>query len=375
MAGLAVIAGRSAARWRRGGDDRRRPVAERVPLFVHVAALLALAFLVAVVAGLGMWVAVGRPDLSSATTSGAGTAAWSIANTFDALKIVLAIVAGIGGVVALTVAYRRQDHSEAAEHRENTKLFNERFGKAAEQLGADKSAIRLTGTYAMAGLADDWEEGRQTCIDVLCAYLRAPYDSAARDEQQVRHTIVILIRAHLTPELIDTSRRPRWHGYRFDLRGATLDGGDLSRIDLREGTFLNLRGAVITDGEVSFSGAKFSGGTAAFNEARFLGGTVSFVGAHFSGGTVSFSDAEVSGGTVSFIGAQFSGGAVSFSDARFSGGTVAFNSADFAGGTVAFRDADFAGGHVDFSTPRSWSAPPIGVVSTQRGVSWPATAS
>jgi hypothetical protein len=28
----------------------------------------------------------------------------------------------------------------------------------------------------MAGLADDWPENRQTCIDVLCAYLRLPYE-------------------------------------------------------------------------------------------------------------------------------------------------------------------------------------------------------
>ena len=24
----------------------------------------------------------------------------------------------------------------------------------------------------MAGLADDWKENQQTCVDVLCAYLR-----------------------------------------------------------------------------------------------------------------------------------------------------------------------------------------------------------
>jgi hypothetical protein len=26
----------------------------------------------------------------------------------------------------------------------------------------------------MARLADDWKENRQTCVDVLCAYLRLP---------------------------------------------------------------------------------------------------------------------------------------------------------------------------------------------------------
>jgi hypothetical protein len=61
----------------------------------------------------------------------------------------------------------------------------------------------------MAGLADDWEENRQTCVDVLCAYLRMPYEPApgkhAPAEQrlafhairEVRHTVVMVITAHL----------------------------------------------------------------------------------------------------------------------------------------------------------------------------------
>src|SRR6202050_1057565 len=59
---------------------------------------------------------------------------------------------------------------------QRTRTVNERFATAAEQLGSDKPAVRLAGVYAMAGLADDWEENRQTCVDVLCAYLRLPYE-------------------------------------------------------------------------------------------------------------------------------------------------------------------------------------------------------
>jgi hypothetical protein len=59
---------------------------------------------------------------------------------------------------------------------QRTRTLNERFATAAGQLGSDKpAAVRLAGAYAMAGLADDWEENRQTCVDVLCAYLRIPY--------------------------------------------------------------------------------------------------------------------------------------------------------------------------------------------------------
>src|SRR4051794_1582805 len=46
-----------------------------------------------------------------------------------------------------------------------------RYQDAATQLGHDKPPVRLAGVYAMARLADDWEEQRQTCIDVLCGYL------------------------------------------------------------------------------------------------------------------------------------------------------------------------------------------------------------
>jgi hypothetical protein len=49
---------------------------------------------------------------------------------------------------------------------QRTRTLNERFATAAGQLGDDKpAAVRLAGVYAMAGLADDWEANRQTCVD------------------------------------------------------------------------------------------------------------------------------------------------------------------------------------------------------------------
>jgi uncharacterized protein YjbI with pentapeptide repeats len=382
-AGAIGVVAEAGRRWRRGGAARRRPVAERVPLFGHVAVLLLLAAIVAVTVGTGMWAIFGRPQLAAPGTAGTdatlpgGAAPWSVQNTFDAIKIVLAVVAGIGGVVALTVAYRKQDHGEAAEHRENTKLFNDRFGRAADQLGSGQAAVRLAGVYALAGLADDWAEGRQTCIDVLCAYLCMPYtpppaekpppagampaglplgraaggnDSRdARQEQQVRRTVLALIRERLQPARADD--RPRWHGHRFNLHGAVIDGGDLSGIHVPAGTVLDLTAAAFPGGTVDFSGAVFSGGTVGFRYAVFSGGTVGFRYAVFSGGAVGFGGAVFSGGTVDFGGAEFSGGAVDFGGAEFSGSTVDFGGAKFsAGSTVGFTGAKFsAGSTVDFS--------------------------
>src|SRR5215831_12883149 len=86
---------------------------------------------------------------------------------------------------------------------QRTRTLNERFATAADRLGGDKPpAVRLAAAYAMAGLADDWKESRQTCIDVLCAYLRIAYkpdpgDEAAVEERltfladrEVRHTVI-----------------------------------------------------------------------------------------------------------------------------------------------------------------------------------------
>jgi hypothetical protein len=104
---------------------------------------------------------------------------------------------------------REQLDRTLAEQR--TRTLNDRFATAAGQLGDDKPpAVRLAGVYAMAGLADDWEENRQTRVDVLCAYLRMPYEPdpgekasaperlAFRASREVRHTVIRVITAHLS---------------------------------------------------------------------------------------------------------------------------------------------------------------------------------
>src|SRR5262245_30899342 len=53
---------------------------------------------------------------------------------------------------------------------QRAQTLNGRFATAAAQLGDGQPAVRLAGVHAMAGLADDWPENRQTCVDILCAY-------------------------------------------------------------------------------------------------------------------------------------------------------------------------------------------------------------
>src|SRR6185437_8749040 len=108
-------------------------------------------------------------------------------------------------------------------------------------------AVRLAGVYAMAGLADDWPENRQTCVDVLYGYLRMPYEPDPGDEapgpqrlafrtsRQVRHTVIRIITAHLKPDAALS-----WQDLKLDFTGVVFDGGDF-------------RSAEFSGGEVSFT--------------------------------------------------------------------------------------------------------------------------
>lgn len=228
---------------------------------------------------------------------------------FEMVKLSLGVVAGAGALVALVVAYRRQRVDEDGALREATRLHTERFTGAVSQLGDLSPAVRLGGVHALAGLADDapTRQLRQTCIDVLCAYLRLPYtpdpgtdpevEDARREYlalREARHTVIRVTCDHLR---LPVENPHSWQGHDFDFTGVVFDGG-------------------------AFSEARFSHGTIRFNGADFSGESVFFVGTEFSGATVLFNSAKFSGAKVHFGGATFSGRTVHFGDAKFSGGTV-----------------------------------------------------
>ncbi|MGL5823859.1 MAG: hypothetical protein ACRCYU_03325, partial [Nocardioides sp.] len=191
-------------------------------------------------------------------------------NALDIIKIALAFAAGVGGAVALVTGYRRQALAEREESATDVLRFDQRFGSAAAQLGGATPAIRMAGVYAMAALADQYPARRQQCVDVLCGYLRLPWDPAddhiavsttetthsavertvrevttpARQhhDREVRATILAIIRAHL----IDPDALTNWCNLDFNLGNARLENVDLSRV-----TFSGAR--------TSFNGAMFSG--------------------------------------------------------------------------------------------------------------------
>ena len=260
-------------------------------------------------------------SLTAAVVVGVGLAAlttWMISGAVveraagdgDALRAALPAMVGAVIAVGLVVVYRRQKDTERAQ-------FAQRFGAASTQLGASDTAVRIAGVYAMAAAADESQvfARRQQCIDVLCGYLRLPYEpdsgsnhlsefvstttwkatppatnieetrrqAVRQNDREVRETIVRVLAQRLQRSA-DTS----WSANDFDLTGVLFE-------------------------DAWFAGARFSGRHAWFD------------GAVFTGPNTSFDDAEFNAEVVSFDGANFE------SDAAFAGATFRARSAGGGG--------------------------------------------
>lgn len=308
---------------------------------------------------------------------------------------------------AATLASQRQQ-LEATLAEEHVRTLNERFATAATQLGSDKPAVRLAGVYAMAGLADDWADNRQQCVDVLCAYIRLPYerapgDSASTDQKamwladrEVRLTVLRVIAAHLRPTSMPGARPVSWAGVDLDFTGAVFDGGDFSfgefsagRISFIEAEFIDgtfyFTGAIFTGGRVNFEGAKFTGGWLNFENCLFFGpppgssaspandqsithqfdvkareysgealasGPLSFVHTRFEEGGFSFNGSRITGGTIDLRDADFEDFFAGFADIEMTGGTLNFQAARINGDAVHFDRSRLAGGLIDFTESR-----------------------
>lgn len=134
---------------------------------------------------------------------------------------------------------------EDAEDRKQWRLeqYSQRFQDAARQLGDVAAPVRLAGAYAMARLADDWQDQRQVCVNVLCSYLRLPEpsDKELASERPVRETIQSLLRTNLLDRR--DGRGPKWPELTVDLSNAALHNFDFRDFSVHH---LSLRGAVLT---------------------------------------------------------------------------------------------------------------------------------
>jgi uncharacterized protein YjbI with pentapeptide repeats len=376
---------------------------------------LAAAALVVIGVGVATWLLIAYGDGSAEST-----------NRLDAIKTAGTIVVGTGGAGALWLAARRQRTSEISlrqkdldhEKVDRAHALQERmaaateadaverritdlYTKAAEQLGSDKAPVRLAGLYALERLAQVAPSQRQTVVNLLCAYLRMPFEeSGPAEERQVRLTAQRILATHAAEG--DT----HWPDLDLDLTGATLLDLDFTGSVIRRLTCANARlygstqlaGATLQN--ASFEEAEFAG-PASFTDTTFLGPAqflyARFKSAHFErtrfvanarfsearfaleasfrstvfeaaarySNTVFASDVQFDGvrfgGRVRFAGTRFEG-AVHFTETEFSSETR-FDRAVFAtltdfvnvgfGDYVEFSEAKFRGdtrfGHVRFA--------------------------
>ncbi|MEU8900248.1 pentapeptide repeat-containing protein [Nocardia sp. NPDC048505] len=307
-------------------------------------------------------------------------------NQVQLTAIALAVLAGIGGAVAVTVAYRRQRDLERGR-------FAELIGGAVRQLGDEDPAVRIAGAYAVAVIADECStlRRRQQCIDVLCGYLRLPYEPGdganhlvsraeslqepgsrvervyhiRRDEREVRRTIVRVIAEHLRRASPDgPSRRyadVSWSQCDFDFTGAVFDDADFQGVEFggRWTLFAGARfvGDLRTDFErarftgrhVSFHGAVFAEAPVVFDRAEFRGEHTGFDEAVFKSPSLSFDDAVFAGDRTGFTGARFVGAEASFRAAAFGAELTSFEGATVDGERVSFAHTVFGGVRVAFS--------------------------
>ncbi|MEV0341711.1 pentapeptide repeat-containing protein [Nocardia sp. NPDC050713] len=304
-------------------------------------------------------------------------------NQVDLTKIALSVTAGVGGAVALVVAYRRQRDLERGR-------FAELFGAAARQLGDEDPAVRLAGVYAMAGVADEFSAPvrRQQCVDVLCGYLRLPYEPddganhlisraetaqesgreiervyrVRHNDREVRGTIVRVIAAHLRPY-----GEASWSRCDFDFTGAVLENADFEATEFagRRTTFTGVRfvgdrsadfnRARFTGQHVTFRDALFTVPIAHFGSAEFRTARTTFDGATFKSPQTRFDEATFAGPRTGFIGTRFLGARTSWRAAAFQAERTSFAQATLDGEHVSFEEAVFSGQHLAFTATQLYA--------------------
>ncbi|MFI9006933.1 pentapeptide repeat-containing protein [Actinosynnema sp. NPDC053489] len=227
------------------------------------------------------------------------------------------------------VETERKDLEHAKAEHDRSRVADERFARSVELLGHDAEQVRVGAMHALAGLARSRPEYTQTVLDVLCAYLRRPFERDGDErELEVRLTAQRLV-ADLLPRA-GVEGAPR---YDLDLTRAYLEYFDLSqrqvgRLLMRSTTLAESNSLHHTEvhGDAYFT-ASASSGRLHLHHVVFRGGawfsrfacerTTDFRATRFLGPT-KFAESSFTG-PVTFEGCEFAGPA-DFADARFTGG-------------------------------------------------------
>lgn len=228
----------------------------------------------------------------------------------------------------------RHELERCTNEQDRERVADERFARAVELLGHEADQVRVGALHALTGLARSRPSVTQTVLDVLCAYLRRPFDHpdfalgrtgerpqwAPEDEHDAhRERQVRLTAQRLIGELLPDREQDQGSIFDLDLTAAVLDYLDLSgkafgRLLLRDASLhgsTRLSSAEI-NGEVWFTRAVSHGkldcaGTVFRAQSNFYHLTthdrVTFEDTHFHQGVVFLS--ATFHGPVSMAGSTF----------------------------------------------------------------------
>ncbi|MDX8049138.1 hypothetical protein SK571_07080 [Lentzea sp. BCCO 10_0798] len=204
-----------------------------------------------------------------------------------------------GGAIVALYALWLNDRKHLLE---SEKVADERFARAVELLGNEADQVRVGAMHALVSLARSTPRYQQTVLDVLCAYLRRPFEHPAHKarpedpdqhfgevptETQLEHQ-VRLTAQRLIKDTLSWGKKRRHESFDLDLTGAvleyfSLDGRYVNRFVARRAQFYgitNLRNVHVKSVTL-FSGGKFHGRLQLEN-AEFTGG-ISFQETAFAG--------------------------------------------------------------------------------------------
>ena len=298
----------------------------------------------------------------------------------------LYITGGAIAVVGLIETFRKNnneklknDQDKEKNDREHLRQVRadrrERYTKAVEQLGDEKSPIRMGGVYTLVGLVDEWLEEEnlseserlkegQVIINNLCAYIRSPFTLASHYDELSNPTP--------TPKGIYKDKKEKFYADK-----ATLDSETDVRLSIIKEIHNRIQGpdkntpGAWSDFEYDFSGSTFFYPIDLTNS--YYAKPINFSGstykgwADFSGSTYQ-GRADFSGSTyqgrADFTCSIYQGGAYftgsTYTDWAYFTGSTYTGWADFRDSTYTdwadFRNSTYQGG-ADFrnSTYTDWA--------------------
>jgi hypothetical protein len=188
----------------------------------------------------------------------------------ELIQLIATIVGGVAIFWNLVIA-RQQLAASQEQH------ITDRFSKAVEQLGHEKTSVRIGGIYALRRIAQDSPRDHWTIMEILTAFVRdrrglGGEDSSTkpvRFDKDVQTVVSVLGRREVCLEPKDASLYLNYNdlrglsftdsNYNFtQFHGSDLRGVSFNRCQLRESRFWKANLAEAKFRDVDLSGADLS---------------------------------------------------------------------------------------------------------------------